>query len=314
MFRRVLFPVDGSEFAEAAAAAAAGLAGLADAEIRLVLVHKPLPAVTEQSKAELIAWARKGEEAYLEEARRRLFGRFGSRVSLVLLKGDPAEQIAKAAAEWRAELVVMATHGRGYPGRLWLGSVADRLVRLLSIPLLLLRPKKGEPTPVLAVRRILVPLDQSETSERILGPARGLARMTDAELILFHAVHIPDVGPPAPGPVVYAPALTEELTGIAREYLEHEAERLRGEGFTVKAVVTQAVEVARAIADTAAAERADVIAMATQGATGIRRLLLGSVADRLLRTSQLPLLVAPPGEVLEQAPAAAARVETARAL
>ncbi len=79
-------------------------------------------------------------------------------IHLEVTGGDPAAQIVQIAAERQVELIAMTTHGRGAMGRWYFGSVADRVARSATVPVLLVRPSEKEPQPV-AIRRLVVPLD-----------------------------------------------------------------------------------------------------------------------------------------------------------
>ncbi len=96
MGRKILLPLDGSSFAEAAAPYAVSIAEKSEAEITLALVHPSLPAVTESSHPELIEWARRGEQGYLDDAATRLFEGTDIAVTKTLLTGDPAGRASQA--------------------------------------------------------------------------------------------------------------------------------------------------------------------------------------------------------------------------
>jgi nucleotide-binding universal stress UspA family protein len=174
MYRTVLVPLDGSAFAEHALPLALSIAGRAGATLRLVRVH--VPAATLYRNSELAAnldfdtRVREEERAYLDEVSARLAQACGLRPATALLDGRIADVLCEQGVSAGADLVVMATHGRGPLSRFWLGSVADELVRRLPTPLLLVRP--GETAPDLAhppaVRHVLIPLDGSAQAEGIL--------------------------------------------------------------------------------------------------------------------------------------------------
>jgi nucleotide-binding universal stress UspA family protein len=126
-YRRLLVPLDGSAFAELALAEARLLASATGAELTLV-------AVAADHEAE-----RAHAAAYLEGVAARLRGA-GLAARAQVSIGEPAERILAACAEERADLIVMATHGRGGWRRLWLGSVASKVVERAGAPVLLVRP------------------------------------------------------------------------------------------------------------------------------------------------------------------------------
>jgi nucleotide-binding universal stress UspA family protein len=150
MFRTIVVPLDGSPFAEQALPWALRLARRAGATLELVRGHV-LYALTQPAAA----WApfdpaaeadsKQEEWAYLDAIARRLAGAAPVSITRTLVDGLESEGILRRVREGRADLVVMATHGRGPLGRFFLGSVADVLVRETSVPVLLVRPRGGAP-------------------------------------------------------------------------------------------------------------------------------------------------------------------------
>lgn len=292
----ILVPLDGSDLAERAVSVAAALARRAAAELLLVHVHMPisanpihvegLPVIDEQMRS----LRRDHEQAYLAGASQRLSG-VGA--STALLDGPVAVALSEHAERSGARLIVMTTHGRGGFDRAWLGSVADELARISPVPLLLVRPEPGQaPDPL---RRILVPLDGSLLAEAILEPAVWLARLEpDAELVLLRVVPSAVAATWVPDPALAASIAAQELAGReqdAREYLEDVLRRLGASGLPVRTRLEVAVSVPAAILEVAREERAEVVALATHGRSGVVRMALGSVADKVVRASRLPILL-----------------------
>jgi nucleotide-binding universal stress UspA family protein len=201
------------------------------------------------------------------------------------------------------DLVVLTTHGRGPLGRFWLGSVADALVRRLPVPALLVRPQEGAPAAE-AVRHILVPLDGSPLAEQILEPAAALAELTGAAVTLLRVVGpVPPPGAEVPDGLIEEAVqqllektaeLQERVNAGASQGLETAAARLRERGLVVQTRVAVADAPAPAILDAAREVGADLIALATHGRRGLKRLLLGSVADKVVRGGTLPVLLLRP--------------------
>ena len=153
--------------------------------------------------------------------------------------------------------------------------------------------------------RILIPLDGSELAEAILPFAEKVAGPLDAEVVLLRVVE-----PVAPGeamaPAGLMPPDTLSLREAeAREYLAALASRLAAKGLRVQTVMRVGFP-ATEIAATAAARQADLITMSTHGRTGLRRVLFGSVAESVLRTASVPVLMV---RMTAPAPAPAAEVE-----
>jgi nucleotide-binding universal stress UspA family protein len=145
---KILHPTDFSECAAQAQAMAVDLAGKLGAEIVLlqVLVETPLygESILSMPKVQSVydaqrKWAEETLEARADDLRRR-----GLKVSWRAQVGVPFEEIVKVAEEERADMIVMGTHGRTGLGRAFLGSVAERVVRLAPCPVLTVRPAKSE--------------------------------------------------------------------------------------------------------------------------------------------------------------------------
>ena len=304
MYRKLLVPLDGSTFGEQALAYACDIAQRSGAGLHLAHVHTlntiiyvaGMPVID----AELQSLAQDHERAYLEQIRERLTATTGLSITCANLDSDGsvASTLARCIETHAIDLVTMTTHGRGGLERAWLGSVADALVRCSSVPLLLLRP--GERAPDIAqpprFKRILIPLDGSVLSEQILSPALEFGRLMQAEYTLLRAAEPFVMVGYAPLAQVSRPDLKMSQEGLdeAQRYLARVAERLQAEGFSIRTRALQATHPAAAILDEAHRQDTDLIAMTTHGRSGIARLLLGSVADKVLRGAALPMLIQRP--------------------
>lgn len=303
MARPIVVPVDGSSFAEQALPSAIELARRTGAPLELVLVHRPLITSVVLAEnvpplAEAESWQRVDEAAYLTRLTERLAALPGVHVSSTALEGEVADALAGFVAARDARLVVMTTHGRGGLARAWLGSVADRFVRIQHVPVLLLRPsEQAEHPPVLsAPTRVLVPLDGSPVALRALDALEALdAPDVRPTLVLTRIVTPPPTTVDVAAGAVYLPDISSiELEHSARVELFGIAAGLLERGFAVETQVLVHSAPARAIVELATSRHADCIAIATHGAGGVGRLLLGSVADAVMRTSPVPVLVVHP--------------------
>ncbi len=298
MYRTILVPLDGSVFAEEALPWAAMIASRSGAGVELAMVHEPPSAAVSvdpprEVLEQLDRVARESAESYLAEARERLAVELRG-LPTRLLEGQAAEAIADHARPGVVDLVVMTTHGRGPVSRFWLGSVADRLVRRIGVPLLLVRPGRTAAPPG-ARGAILVPLDGSEFSESALPNAVALAKVLDATLELLHVVAapLPTGQPPLPYPAGWDPQEAKRRQDRAQAYLSRLAQRLQKDGLEASTRVVQGLDIPGAIL--AEAEREILaIAIATHGERGVRRLVLGSVTDKVVRGASVPVLVTPP--------------------
>ena len=297
-FQSILVPLDGSPLAEQAIPIALAIAERARSKVKLVLVHQPLllmepgPAYTQTELAR-----QKADRGYLRAVAGRLRERLGRALSTAVLQGPVALTLARYVHELGTDLVVMTTHGRGGVRRAWLGSVADQLIRLLEIPVLLVRA--GHPDSAASsvqLSEILLPLDGSPLAEAALEPAAALAQLWDAEISLVQIVQ--PVAMTTDPPLAFPTEIDDQLTAIRREaaqdYLRDVAERLREQGVRASGVAFLGGGVADTLLHLARPERVGLLAMATHGRGGIRRLVLGSVADKLVRAAEVPVLVCRP--------------------
>jgi nucleotide-binding universal stress UspA family protein len=301
MYHSVLVPLDGSTFGEQALPLALSIARRAGATLNVVRVHQPLTPVYADSIApgtfEAEAKVLEQERAYLDGIVKRLTTGSSVPMTSALLEGPVvAEMLNGHAAVTKADLIVMTTHGRGPLSRFWLGSVADELVKRAAAPLLLVRPQETAPDhaaePVL--RHILVPLDGSVLAERVLEPALTLGGLMQADYTLLRIYGpLVDTGL---DPLSYAMVggfepSDEQLRAGANDYLNRVAVRLQQQGVNVRTHVALAPHPAGAILDTAQRLGVDLIALETHGRRGLPRLLLGSVADKVIRGASTPVLV-----------------------
>lgn len=301
MFRSILVPLDGSRFAEGSLPTAVQLAREARAGIHVVLAHEPIPVMVGAElvppPGDLDGGRREREHAYLAETTAELSKGLNGPVEAHEIEGKAGPAICEEATRLGADLVVMATHGRGAFGRLWLGGVADYLMRHLSIPVLLLNPRKKGLAPVEAkLANILVALDLSEEGEAILGPVRALAGLAQAQVTLIHVVQQGYVmgNVSVPSPVARDTAILEAARDEAQRHLDAIADRLRQQGLSVSTRVTIGINAASGLLDALDESRFDLIALTTHGAGGMRRLLTGSVADKVVRVASKPVLVLRP--------------------
>lgn len=294
MMKLIQVLLDGSDFAEQALPMALGIAQRDHAELELVHVYEWLPPyhVSGASPFDpaLDIQLRKDRASYLEAIADRVRKGTDIPVRSTVLDGPVRETLAKHIAELGADLVVMTTHGRGGLSRAWLGSVASDLVRHSSAPLLLLRPTPSgsRSQPAQPFAHVLIPLDGSPAGEEAIEHALTVAGDQGVQYLLLHVLEpIFYIGDPAsfayPDEVV--------LEQAAEAYLGGVADRIRARGFAVETRVLRYPQAARAILKCVEENPVDLIAMETHGRSGAARLLMGSVADKVVRSSPVPVLL-----------------------
>lgn len=202
---------------------------------------------------------------------------------------SPADAITSYCDEEDIDLVVLGTHGRRGLQRLFIGSVAEEVVRTAPCPVLTIRAGEDVP-PAWKVSNILAPIDFSEASRKALLHAKELALTYGAQITLFHAVE--EVMYPSaygieiadmPGPEVVQ-RVEESLADMAREDIGYEHVTVDSTiGYAPTAILNYAKE-----SDT------DLIVIATHGRSGLERLLLGSVTERVVRRVSTPVFTVKP--------------------
>ena len=300
MYRTILVPLDGSEFAEHALATAAHLAAGAKAPLLLARVHHR-PSHVGPS---LDDFFRDEEQAYLERIAVRATQAQPIDVETALLDGDVVDAI-RERAEGRAEcLIVMSTHGRTGLSRAWLGSVADGVMRHSTRPVLMLRPNGPARASIAStIGHVLVALDGSSLAEQAVRHAVQLALLLPASMTLLRVIEPAySVMPGLAGAydAVMAERLAEDSEQSATDYLEEVAAGIRREHATidVRIDVHIADSAAPAIIERACAGERALVALATRG-RGVSRLVIGSVADKVIRAAgDGALVIRPDGGTL----------------
>ncbi|MFW6200912.1 MAG: universal stress protein [Gemmatimonadota bacterium] len=299
---QIIVPLDGSSFAEHALPAALEIAGRSGARLELLTVVELPDDLMSMPDRQGVLPA-DGARRYLDRIVGEIEPSKVDELERVVLQGAPGLSILDRVQETRADLVVMSSHGHGPMSRVWLGNVADTFVRRSPSPVLVLHPEEGRapnPTEGFRVKRILAPVDPSLNPPDVPDPILDLASLFDAE------VHLVSVLPSHRSSGLFRADPTRGFgSALDPERMEREAEDAEGRlkelaGRLAPAVdrvehaVVRAENVPLRILRRAEEVDADLIGMATRGRRGISRLLLGSVTDKVLRASPVPVLVTPP--------------------
>jgi nucleotide-binding universal stress UspA family protein len=275
---RVLVPTDGSDCAHAAVAYARDVAATYGADLHVLSVVDSRPLESAVHLDEL----RAERESMVHETHEALAPDDGLGTEVVRV-GVPHEEVVTYVEEADVDLVVMGTHGRTGLGRVLLGSVAEMVVRTSPVPVLTVPEDASRDQPVFET--VLVATDGSDGAERAADRAVDLAATYDASLRALSVVN-----PVTMGVDVRSGAVAELLTEAAEEAVAAVAERADAAGVTAET----AVEYGQAgTVITEAAADADLVVVGTHGRTGLGRALLGSVAERVVRTSPVPVLTVP---------------------
>jgi nucleotide-binding universal stress UspA family protein len=316
MFQRILVPLDGSALAERALPVVAHIARTTGASITLLRAFVGLEDLTWQVKgmpvniSSVLERERKEATAYLQNVAASSSLQ-GLDVRLQAVQAHPAQAILYEAQTYGMDAIIMSSHGEKGLRRWMMGSVSLKVVRHSHVPVLLLRPQDAD-TAILAQEtteqvRILVPLDGSTLAEEALAPAIALCRALSAtkpgslhlacvvSLFTTQALRIEQ----------------DEAVKAAQSYLTSVEQRLRQQedaaGLTITSTVMLDLDIAHAIVTLAETGKGteqskdfagcDLIAMSTHSRGDLAHWMMGSVTERVLDASKLPMLIVQPKEV-----------------
>ncbi len=217
-----------------------------------------------------------------------------------MLYGGPPETILDYSRDHHMNLIIMATHGISGLRRWWLGSVFEKVVSRATMPVLGIHSKQVremDRDSKAVFKRILTPLDGSETGGAAMHDAEALALKSGASIVLVHVL-------PAPHAIEarwLGPEFSEFVKAMhdaGQKYLDKVEARLSSRGIDVKVRIVSG-DPAGKIIEVAREEKADLIAMSTHGRSGIARWVLGSVADKILHESKIPMWLVRPRQIIK---------------
>jgi nucleotide-binding universal stress UspA family protein len=279
---KVLLATDGSKDAWLATNTAIGIAMVTGSDLHVVNVGVVAPTVLKPLDV---------KPARAEQEARRLLDKevndienVGGTVARSHLRvGDAAQEIVDLAEELKAGLIAIGSRGRGRIKRALMGSVSDSVVRHAHCPVLVARSK-----PLIFPARILVATDGSEEATLAAKTAAELAHRTYSEL---HLVSVADAY--ASYYNVHKPGSVENLPRRAQDVLDDQVQKIEqsGEKVAGKHVRVSQRHPADEIVRVAEETGADVVVMGSRGLGGIKRALMGSVSDSVVRHAHCPVLV-----------------------
>jgi nucleotide-binding universal stress UspA family protein len=282
MYDSILVPTDGSDVAESAATAAITVAERFDARLHVIHVLElgELPPGVEDVDADDLA--HHGEDAVATIAERAESA--GVEVTTGIVEGANSihEGIITAAQEQAADLIVMGTYGRTGLDRFVLGSVAEQTLRESPIPVMTVHEQtvvEAEPA------GILVPTDGSEAAGAAADHAIELAAATGAPL---HVLNVVDTG--AVWGDVDVGMVLSALEAAGREAIADVVKRAKATDVETVEASLSSGSTHRAILDYVDENDVDCIVMGTRGRTGLDRYILGSVTERVVRLSEVPVI------------------------
>ena len=301
MYTGMLIPLDGSKTAEKVLPYARYLAGRLKMPVELLAVIDiaELAAQVSPEKARFLDTVINDGERQSKEYLSRIAATFpGRRIKCTIEKGRAGDAIIGRGEADTGMLIAMGTHGRSGINRWLLGSVAEKVLRGTTNPLLLVRAtdeakSEGEAT----LKSVLVPLDGSEIAAGVLPMVAGLANKLGLDVELFRAFNIPySVYGTGDGyNAINIEELIAEVGNEAREHLEKKSAELKKLGVAKVTCTTkegfgpdEIISLGRKTPD-------NFIAMCSHGRSGVKRWVLGSVTETVVRHSEDPILIVRPG-------------------
>ena len=295
MYTRLLIPLDGSATAEAVLPYGRTLAGTLKIPVELLGVVDRDVLATEvfhdssRYFEKIIAESVRSNEEYLQRVAKTFFGH---RIKCTVETGKAEDVIIEKAGS-DATLTAMATHGRSGINRLLLGSVAEKVLRGSTHPLLLIRAdEEAKSEGEAALKSVIVPLDGSELAENVLPAVVELAKALKLEVLLLRAyprfnayTGVGDYN--AANYEVIRAAFRNE----AQSYLENKVRELKRKGIEKISFAMPEGSGADEIVALGRRTPDNLIAMCTHGRSGIKRWVLGSVTEKVVRLSGEPVLI-----------------------
>jgi len=299
--RNILVPIDFSKMSISAIKTARQLARRFPATIHIAHVRRvdyatafsaPSPPI---APFPLMTYEQDAKKRVLQELNRLACEHGISSASCHVIGGGPAfDEICRLAQKIPADLIVMPTHGRTGLKHVFLGSTAERVVRHSPCPVLVVRERRRQSKtgPRLTVKRILVPVDFSECSQEGLQYAIGFANQFGARIMLLHATYLGYIYS-SEGTALYD---VRGLQNAARENAERQMQKfVRAAKFGRVKYETAFTDGSPALDICAFAKQRDVdlIVSSTHGLTGFEHVLIGSIAEKVVRRAPCSVLVVP---------------------
>lgn len=281
MYDRILFPTDGSSGASAAVDHVLDIAAFHDATLHVLNVADTThDSVTRIGTTVIDALENEGKEtvtAVVERADDR-----DVETVTEVLQGGVASSITAYATEHEIDLITMSTQGREGFEEALIGSTTERVIRRADLPVLSLPPSDDRTYPY---TNALVPTDGSDAADEALDHGVRLAETLPATVHVLSVIEFDDFGADL-GSDQYAETLETQATEIVDEATSFADQAVD----TVVGSTAWNASVANAIHEYVDKNDIDVIVMGTRGRTGLERYLLGSVTEKIVRTSSTPVL------------------------
>lgn len=286
MYERILVPTDGSDTAMVATEWAISFARQFDVTLHVVFVveHGDLPAVG--------GLAERGENAVKQADDLATDAGVSIRTKVIESSEPTHRKITDYARNHDIDAIVLGTHGRTGLDRLFLGSIAERTLRTATVPVITIH---GNVDVDARIDHVLVPTDGSVGALAAADHAIELALATGATLHTINVVNIAGAWSDFDLGIVY-----DALEDAGQQAVDEVAERARKAGVQTVETEVQAGTPSRTIIEYTNGHGIDCVVMGTHGRAGLDRLLLGSVAERVVKLADVPVIGVKSQEVIER--------------
>ena len=289
MYEDILLPFDGSDGAAEALHHAAEIGHWADATIHVLFVADTTrDSVTVVETQVVDALVQEGEDI-VEEAAKTL-RTLGAEHDADVVQGNPAPTIVEYAERYGHDVIVMPTHGREGVSRYLLGSVTEKVVRLSSVPVLTVRMQPDEQL-AFPYENILIPTDGSSGAGHAAEHGLSLAASLDATV---HALSVVD--DTSLGLDVRSTVLGQEGEQVATDAVDDLVSEAETHGVSNTVRHIEHGTPIEGILDTIESNDIHAVVMGTTGRRGSDRILLGSVAEKTVRSAPVPVITVGRGE------------------
>ena len=294
MFKKILLPLDGSDLAEEVIPYGEELAAKLGSEVILFHVCDESHQLAHSMHRHYLA---RMAELTQERLSKTLTESATAKASAVQLFGDFHQNINDYCTANDVSLVIMVAHGFTSLKVMLMGSIVDKVFRLLNCPCLLVQTgdarRKGARKELF--KRILLPLDGSEHSEIAIPAVRELGLKLETEVVLFTMAKMSHMLT-SKDDIIGEAGLSDELANAAevkrcRSYLKGIARKLAENGLNVSTRIIPGDDRGSAITSVCQEVTADLVVMATQGRQPITAWAPGSIAHKLLSKGDLPLMI-----------------------
>ncbi len=205
----------------------------------------------------------------------------GISFEILVREGTASKKIIEVAENEQVDLIVLGRRGMSAVEKLFIGSVANQVLRTSPVPILITKKKTGTPQ----FKKIIVPTDFSEQEESERDFAWELAKGFGSELTLLHVLELHDYE--------FSPRVLEELMESLLKRLKQRKEREKVD-FKVKEEVHRAINASVGIVEYAENHNFDMIVISTCVHSKLERFFLGSTTEKVISYTEIPIFAIPP--------------------